>query len=73
MDGIDIEEQAVRQTYRIVCDPSWQVQKFYDGRLVTVSYCGSEDSAAKALERHVHHALAWSRMGEEDRINSILR
>jgi hypothetical protein len=69
----DLEEQAVRQMYRIVCDPSWQVQKFWKGQWVTASYCGSEDAAARALERHVHRTLAWQRMGEEDRILSVLR
>jgi hypothetical protein len=69
----DLEEQAVRQQYRIVCDPSWQVQKWHRGQWVTASYCGSEESAARALERHVWRSLAWSKMNDEERIQSILR
>ena len=71
--SLDVEEQAVRQQYRITCDLSWQVQKLWCGQWVTASYCGSEDAAARAMERHVWRALAWGRMSEEDRIQSVLR
>ncbi len=69
----DIEEQEVRQRYRITVDPTPRVLKFWRGEWVVAYYCSSEDGAAVILEKCVRRELEWSRMTPEQRLNAVLR
>ena len=43
-----------KPAYRIVCQPSWQVQMLHARNgWVTVAFCGSEESAKKALAKRL--------------------
>lgn len=68
-----LEEQAVRQTYRVVCDPSWRVEKRYGAEWKVVAFCGTEDAAYRSLERHVTKAIRFSQLTDDERIRDILR
>lgn len=46
-------EAEARTRYRIVSEPSWQVQTNHRGEWRTVWYCGSEESAKATVERCV--------------------
>ena len=71
--GIDLEEQVVRQQFRITGEPSWRVLQLWRGEWVVAYYCSTEDGAAKQLERCVRRMLEWKKMTVEERTTSVLR
>ncbi len=71
--SVVLEEQAIRQLYRVVSDPSWQVQTLHRGKWVTGYYCSSEDGAYQRLDKCVKRALEFSKLSREEQIQSILR
>lgn len=60
-------------TYRIISDPSWQVQKKHKGKWVTTNYCKDEQSAINAKARCETHAKQWEKMTPDERRRAILR
>ncbi|TXH51022.1 MAG: hypothetical protein E6Q97_19250 [Desulfurellales bacterium] len=60
-------------TYRIISDPSWQVQKKHNGEWVTVYYCKDEIAAAKCRTKCIQRAAAWAKKTPDERMKSILR
>lgn len=71
--SVDLEEQAVRQEYRITGDPSWRVLKMWKGKWVVAFYCSTEGGAAEQLEKCIRRQLDWNRMTENERIQAVLR
>lgn len=71
--SIELEEQALRQEYRVDSDPSWRVMKRYKGEWVVVYYCKDEAGAYRRLDKCIQQAMKWSRMSETERMSSILR
>jgi hypothetical protein len=69
----NLEEQAIRQEYRITGDPSWRVLKMWKGQWVVAFYCRSEAGAAEQMERCVQRAIRWAAMSDAERIASVLR
>lgn len=59
--------------YRIISDPSWQVQKQHRGEWVTAWYCKDEASAIATLKRSVDKTVEWSRLTPEERAKRILK
>lgn len=72
-DALPASEQAIRDSYRVVSEPSWRVEKLYGTEWRVVSYCGSEDAAKRSLERNVASAIKWGGMTQDERMASILR
>lgn len=70
-----VVEADIRASYRVARDaPGWQIQKHYPEKgWRVVSYCGSEESARAALERHVANAIRWAAMTDDERVASVLR
>ena len=66
-------EQEIRSNLRIISDPSHQVQSLTLKGWITIFYCADGAVALRKLEDCVQRRLAWVKMCEEDRINSILR
>jgi hypothetical protein len=71
--SIDLDEQAIGQTFRVTGDPSWRVLKFWKGQWVVAFYCSTEDRAYRQLEKCVDRAMKWSRMTPDERILATLR
>ena len=63
----------VKAMYRVVCDPSWQVQKLHKGQWVTVWYCGSEATARRCRGVQVARTLKWLKMTVAEREAAVLR
>lgn len=59
--------------YRIISDPSWQVQSKYKGEWRTCFYCGSEESAKRCVEDLEKRHAEWLKMTPKQRMLSILR
>jgi hypothetical protein len=68
-----VTEQEIRQQYRVVKEPNWQVQKFHLGRWRTAFYCSSETSAQSAMEKQIKRAIAASKMTPDERLKDVLR
>lgn len=71
--SLELEEQAVRQEYRITGDPSWRVEKRHNGQWVVAYYCSTEGGAAEQLEKCIRRQLEWNRMTPDERILATLR
>ena len=60
--------------YRIISEPSWQVQKeVRRGEWVTLFYCSSENSAMDRLHANIERHLEVAKMTPDERMGSILR
>lgn len=59
--------------YRIISEPSWQVQGNYKGNWHTVYYCSGEDSAKRCLVECEKRRAKWLTMTKEERMKAILR
>lgn len=59
--------------YRIIPEPSWQVQKQHNGEWVTIYYCKDEVAANRCKEKCERKAKRWEAMTPEQRMRAILR
>lgn len=59
--------------YRIISDPSWQVQSRHKGKWVTAYYCASEESAKRCKADCEKRAIEWAAMSPDEQMKSILR
>lgn len=60
--------------YRVISDPSWQVQKeVRHGEWVTVFYCSSENGAMECLHKNIERHLEFSKMSPDEKARAILR
>jgi hypothetical protein len=66
-------EEEIRKRYRIISDPSWQLQCIHKGEWVTGIYCSSEEGAKRQLERVIKNVMASAKMTPEERMKRILR
>lgn len=63
----------MRQTYRIISQPSWQVQKKHKGEWVTVFYCKDETSAIRRKKDCIRRAATWAKLTPDEQRKAILR
>lgn len=66
-------EREARAEFRVISDPSWQVQRMHEGQWVTGYYSANQEAANRRLEKCVASYVAWSKMTEEERMQRILR
>lgn len=59
--------------YRIISEPSWQVQSLHDGKWVTMWWCKDETAATRRLCKQVEAKIAAAKMTPDERMRSILR
>ena len=68
-----MSDDEIRARYRIVSDPSWQVEACVTGVWRTAFFCSSEASAKQCMERQIVRFKRWLSLSEEERMREILR
>lgn len=59
--------------YRIISNPSWQVQNKYKGKWVTIYYCKDKIAADKRKAKCIQRAAKWAKKTPDERMKAILR
>ncbi len=67
------ENEDGLEHYRIISDPSWQVQGNYKGIWHTVYYCCDQKGAERCKETCENHRNEWLKLTPEERMKAILR